>query len=90
MTVQVTTETVSHDPAVAWPARMQTNAAADYLQRVHGLPIKPKTLRNKRCERTGPRCRYFGSVPLYDRAALDDWAESEALADRPANLRKAA
>ncbi len=65
----------------AWPQRMATNQAAEYLRSVWGLPVQPKTMRNWRSAGRGPRCRYFGTQPIYDRPVLDDYAEHEALSD---------
>ena len=75
-------------PTNNWPKRMRSRQAAQYLREVHGIPSAEKTLRNKRCARLGPRCKYFGSVPLYERDDLDDWAENVALTDHPANRRQ--
>lgn len=80
-------ETGSDTTATGWPTRMRGGPAAQYLREVHGIPIEEKTLRNKRCARLGPPCKDFGSIPLYEREALDAWAAGEALADRPANRR---
>jgi hypothetical protein len=71
-----------------WPKRMRGGQATRYLREVHGLPIEEKTLRNKRCAGLGPRCKYFGSIPLYERSDLDTWAEGGALTERPANRRQ--
>jgi hypothetical protein len=65
--------------APEWPQRMKTDLSARYLQDVHGIPVAPKTLRNRRAAGTGPACRYFGTTPLYDRDVLDRWATTEAL-----------
>jgi len=64
----------------AWPKRLLTDLAARYLRERHGLPIQPKTLRNWRAAGRKPRCRYFGTTPIYDRAELDSFVE-EALKD---------
>lgn len=67
---------------LGWPERMDTNQAAAYLEAVHGLPVKPKTLRNWRCSgRRGPTWRYLGTLPIADRAELDRWAAEDALTD---------
>ena len=63
------------------PVRMRTEAAAQYLSASHGLGLEAKTLRNWRAQGRGPRCRYLGTIPLYDRAELDRWAQEEALTD---------
>jgi hypothetical protein len=64
-----------------WPQnKMPTDQAAAYLYKVHGLPVQPKTMRNWRAAGRGPRCRYFGTKPIYDRSELDDYAEN-ALSD---------
>jgi len=83
-TVAITTDTA----VIEWPKRLRTDLAAQYLHEVHGIPIGSKTLRNKRCTGVGPRVRYFGSIPLYDRDDLDSWAEGDALTDRSANRRR--
>ena len=64
-----------------WPSHLKNDDAAGYLQLCHGLPITPKTLRNRRSAGTGPKCRYFGTIPIYDRSVLDHWATTEALTD---------
>ena len=61
--------------------RLRNDDAANYLKNKHGLPIEGKTLRNWRAQGRGPRCRYLGTVPLYDRGELDRWAHEEALTD---------
>ena len=64
----------------AFPPRMRTDQAAQYLTEVHGLPVQEKTLRNWRAGgRRGPRCRYLGTLPLYDRGELDSWVVEDAL-----------
>ncbi|HUC16337.1 MAG TPA: hypothetical protein VMA37_01455 [Acetobacteraceae bacterium] len=63
------------------PVRMRTEAAAEYLSSSHGLGLEAKTLRNWRAQGRGPRCRYLGIHPLYDRDELDRWAREEALTD---------
>jgi hypothetical protein len=69
-----------HETIDAWPLRMRTEQAATYLTQVHGLPLEEKTLRNWRVGgRRGPQCRYLGTLPLYDRAELDRWADDDAL-----------
>jgi hypothetical protein len=78
-----------------WPDRMLTEQASEYLKEKHGLPAEPKTLRNWRALGRGPKCRYFGTLPIYDRPVLDRWAEEDALADenpvaRTRRLRRAA
>lgn len=67
---------------MAWPARMPTNTASLYLQEAHGIPAQPKTLRNWRSLGRGPKCRYFGTLPLYDRPELDRFAQEDALSDK--------
>lgn len=70
------------DTPTAFPVRMPTEQAAEYLAQVHGLPIDHKTLRNWRSQGTkGPRCRYLGTKPLYERQELDRWGTEEALTD---------
>jgi hypothetical protein len=72
--------TTSHIEATQWPVRLRSHEAAKYLRDVHGLPFEPKTLRNWRAGgRRGPSCRYLGTLPLYDRAELDRWAQHDAL-----------
>jgi hypothetical protein len=63
-----------------WPARMPTTRAALYLQEEAGLPVEPKTLRNWRALGRGPKCRYLGTLPIYERDELDRWAQA-ALSD---------
>jgi hypothetical protein len=60
-----------------------TEDAAGYLREKHGLPVTGKTLRNKRANRKGPACRYFGNKPLYDEAELDRYAREDALQPEP-------
>jgi hypothetical protein len=67
------------DPTNTWADRMRTEAASRYLKDKHGLPVEEKTLRNWRASDRGPRCRYLGTLPLYDRTELDRWAEEDAL-----------
>ena len=63
-----------------WPDRMPTGRAALYLQEVAGLPAEPKTMRKWRALGKGPTCRYFGTMPIYERDELDRWAQA-ALSD---------
>jgi hypothetical protein len=71
-----------------WPKRMRRGQAAQYLRELHGHPDRGKNLRNRNCIGLGPHCKYFGSIPLYERADLDAWVEGEALTERPANRRQ--
>jgi hypothetical protein len=64
-----------------WPDRMLTEQASEYLKEEHGLPAEPKTMRNWRALGRGPKCRYFGTLPLYDRPELDRFAKEDALSD---------
>ena len=66
-------------PAATWPPRMKSPQAADYLTEVHGLQSEDKTLRNWRALGKGPVCKYFGTIPLYDKAELDRFAVEDAL-----------
>ncbi len=66
-------------PPDDWPPRSRTELAAKYLDKVHGLPLKEKTLRNWRAIGRGPGCGYLGTLPLYDRGELDRWAHEDAL-----------
>jgi hypothetical protein len=66
----------------AWPQRMRTDEAAEYLREMHGLPLEGKTLRNWRASgRRGPTCKYLGALPLYERRELDRWSGEDALQD---------
>ena len=62
-----------------FPPLMRERKAADYLTDEKGLPTTAKTLRNQRHQRRGPKCEYYGSMVLYRKTVLDDYAENEAL-----------
>ena len=62
-----------------WLPLMRERKAADYLTEEKGLPTTAKTLRNQRHQRRGPKCEYYGSMVLYRKTVLDDYAENEAL-----------
>ena len=73
------TDTHAIEGSDDWPTRMRCDAAAQYLKAQHGLPVLPKTLRNWRAAGRGPKCRYLGTLPIYDRIELDRWVEEDAL-----------
>jgi hypothetical protein len=58
---------------------MAGREAAEYLTQVHGLPTTEKTLRNQRSQGRGPKCEYYGTLPLYRRTVLDHYAKYEAI-----------
>ena len=64
-----------------WPKLLNSKEAAAYLREVHGIPVEPKTMRNQRHGGRGPKCQYYGTIPLYTPSELDRWATEEALTD---------
>jgi hypothetical protein len=84
------TDTTAHQ--AAWPRRLRRAQAARYLCEVHGIPLEGKTLANRNARGEGPRPIYFGTLPYYERAALDAWAETAFAQESPvtATRRRAA
>lgn len=74
--------------------RLRRREAAAYLLERHGVPIAVATLAKLASIGGGPVLQYYGRIPLYGLAELDDWAaerlsprvrstsERNALADR--------
>ena len=60
-----------------FPERMRRATASTYLLEVHGISRKPATLAKLAVVGGGPPFRKAGArCVLYDRAALDEWAEA--------------
>ena len=62
--------------AAEWPCRMRRAEASRYLGAVHGITLAHQTLARMAVEGRGPSYQLFGRMPLYDREALDKWAEA--------------
>jgi hypothetical protein len=56
--------------------RVSRFEAADYLQKVHGVPCAPRTLAKLACVGGGPLFQKFGRLPRYRLADLDAWVAS--------------
>jgi hypothetical protein len=61
----------------SWPVNLRRHEAARYLGEVHGIPVAANTLANWfSLGRDGPPAFRAGRIPLYPRAALDQWAKA--------------
>jgi len=69
------------DPRFRKP-RFNPPDAADYLLEAHGLPIAPATLAKLRSLGGGPEFNKSGRAVLYQRDALDAWAQTRLGAPR--------
>lgn len=68
--------------------RLNTVAASRYLLENHGVIQTPKTLRNRRCQGTGPRWQFWGRTPYTTPALLDVWVD-EVFSEAAVNRRQA-
>jgi len=55
--------------------RLRRKEVPEYLKDVHGIDIAVTTLNKLASIGGGPVMRYVGRIPLYDKTALDEWAE---------------
>jgi hypothetical protein len=65
----------------AIPSRRDTKAAADFLTHL-GFKTAPTTLCKLRCVGGGPEFVSFGKKPLYEEAALLNWARAKTTPPR--------
>jgi hypothetical protein len=70
------------------PFRLNTAAASRYLQEKYGVIQTPKTLRNRRCQGTGPHWQFWGRIPYTTAPLLDEWVE-RMFSDAAVNRRHA-
>jgi hypothetical protein len=68
--------TIPLEQAPPWPLRMRRVDASRYLESEHGIRLAVQTLARLAVEGRGPPYRLYSRMPLYERAALDEWAES--------------
>jgi hypothetical protein len=68
--------TVPVEQVSPWPVRMRRADASRYLEIEHGIRLAVQTLARLAVEGCGPPYRLYSRMPLYERAALDEWAES--------------
>ena len=62
---------------ISWPVNLRRREAARYLGEVHGISVAANTLANWfSLGRDGPPAFRTGRIPLYPRAALDQWAKA--------------
>jgi hypothetical protein len=57
--------------------RLRRKEAARYLTDVWGIPVSPKTLAKLAVTGGGPHYRKAGRFPLYEVAALDEFARNK-------------
>jgi hypothetical protein len=57
--------------------RLRRKQAARYLADVWGIPTSPKTLAKLAVTGGGPQFRKAGRLPLYEIAALDEFAQKK-------------
>jgi hypothetical protein len=62
--------------STAWPNRMRRREASQYLQEQHGIRLAHTTLAKLAVLGGGPPFRLDGRFPVYDRDALDAYANA--------------
>jgi hypothetical protein len=61
--------------AVRWPPNMRRSVLSEYLKQQHGIVVATSTLAKWFCQKSdGPPAHIFNGIPLYPRAAADEWA----------------
>jgi len=58
------------------PRYLRRQSAARYIREYWGLPCEPSWLAKLAVTAGGPAFRKCGRFPMYETAALDDWAQS--------------
>ena len=69
------------------PTLLTRSRAARYLNEKHGIPLTPKTLKNRASTGLEPRPVYQGRKPYHRPEALDKWVE-DSLKSAPAGAHK--
>jgi len=54
---------------------LRRKQAADYIGRIWGIPVSPRTLAKLAVVGGGPMFRKAGRFPMYEPADLDSWVE---------------
>ena len=67
---------MADDISTNFAERLRPSAASEYLFVRHGIRRTEGSLARERVTGTGPRFRRAGRDIVYERAALDEWAQS--------------